>query len=280
VDTATRNHPDTDTPRATKLPTSTEDGVQHDHQQLLSLLAFEEGDTVLRSSDLSGGDTSIRSHGSRPIRSVLIVDQNQWILDLFVRSVQTMLNGDGNADSCNTAVVECAPNVPVAMSIIKNAIASRRRDPPFDLIIAEQQIPTPPTQKLQQPFTNSDSVIDDETGGESDTTISKDPTNIALLAGAELLFHNLAPEYRDQMLLISVAPSPFSKSSHQNANISELNANSAVSASTNTVTTLSDLVWSKPPPRMDNNLNRLLIRTLQHKREHGAGRTNSSQRHP
>ena len=161
-----------------------------------------------------------------------------------------MFNGD-NKHCSSPVVVECAPNVPVAMAIM----ASRQQQPPFDLIIAEQLPSLPPAPQL----TTTCSTIDGF-GNVDSTTVSNS------LTGADLLFHHLPAEYRDQMLLISVAPSPFSMSLNQNV-AQDNNTSPPYVARTNTVTSLSDLVWNKPPPRMDNNLRTQLIRTLQMKRD-------------
>ena len=127
-------------------------------------------------------------------------------------------------------------------------IASQQRQPPFDLIIAEQL----PPQQLPQTHTNDGS-------NSGDVTVTSN-TNTSMISGGALLFHNLPQEHRDQMLLISVAPS---SCSNNKAPISK----STISTTNAVTTTLSDFVWSKPPPRMDNNLRIHLIRTLQTKRE-------------
>ena len=263
--------------------TSSDDGSQQDHQQLLSLLAFENGETILRTSDQSSSATNCTSTGNSPtgsidtIRSVLIVDHNRWILDLFVRSVRAMFNGDSK-DGCGSdaVVVECAPNATVAIAIINDTIASRRREPPFDLIIAEQ-LP-PPNQTVQQQQSTKADVANHGIG-DGDSAALSYPTNTLLLSGAELLFQSLTPEYRQQILLIGVAPSSCAKSSSNQSAASASTPTPNNASVTNTVTSLSDLLWSKPPPRMDHNLCLQLNRTLQKKREQCMGGANGIQQH-
>ena len=239
-----------------KKPPASNGSVSHqDQQHLLSLLAFEDGDTILRTPNLSfQRDSRSKYQDSATIRSVLIVDHNRWILDLFVRSVQTMFNGDSK-DFNNHVVVECAPNVSVAMAIIE----SRERQPPFDLVIAEQFQP----QLLSQAEVSTTTCHTNDGSGGGAAVVPN--TSTSTPSGADLLFHNLPQEHRDQMLLISVAPSPFSMSSNRNKN--EVNESTVARVATNTVSPLSDLVWNKPPPRMDNTLRIQLIHKLQKKRE-------------
>ena len=208
---------------------------------LLSLLAFEED---LMKEDLITMDTKVKSVGddSMLIRHILIVDHNPWILDLFTRSMRTMFDCVEYKKLVKSNIdIQCASTVSGALSIIQQA--KQIRHPPFDLIIAEQQ-----------PFIRQDQHenLASDTNASLDvltvnTPTSSDIVSSDMLSGSELLFRHVSE--KEKILLVSVSSSRFA-------------SGGSVDKKGN-----ADLVWGKPPPRMDAALRTQLLRALQMKRQ-------------
>jgi hypothetical protein len=216
-------------------------------QHLVSLLAFE-GDSTIHPNINNG--KNINAVDATVIRHILIVDHNPWILDLFARSVRTMFDCaiDNQKQRRQANIdIQCASTVQVALSHIQQT--SQHRQPPFDLIIAEQQ-PFVQQQEQEEKSTleNNSSINEDSVHGGSDCKSSSlEETSKAIvksncMSGADCLFQNIID--RDQILLVCVS-----------SNRSSCGSNTA------------DLVWGKPPPRMDSVLRTQLIRALQRKRQ-------------
>jgi hypothetical protein len=219
-------------------------------QLLLSLLAFDSEDDVI-CEDLIPSDTTTKANDtdSPLIRHILIVDRNPWILDLFVRSMRAMFDCAEYKKLVKSNIdIQCATTVPVALSIIQQA--KQVRHPPFDLIVAEQQ----PFAQVEQPGSASSDTNEnpDNLNWPSLPEASSGVMSSESLSGSELLFRHVSE--KEEILLVSVS--------------------SSRSASGGSVDTKSnaDIVWSKPPPRMDTALRTQLLRALKIKRQHQLGK--------
>jgi hypothetical protein len=210
------------------------DDVLKHQQHLLSLLAFED--------NCADTKTTSQKNEMDTIRRILIVDHNPLLLDLFVRSVRTMfvLQLDRNNKKNSPIDIQRASTAEAAMSIIQKRTLQQKEhsttEPPFDLIIAEQASQLP------------NQVLSETIGSGPPAATAALPENS--LFGSEFLFQNLEKDYRDQILLVSVVSS----------------TNQVKQSRNNSSTTIADMIWSKPPPRMDTHLRTQLIRALQNKR--------------
>lgn len=213
---------------------------------LTTLVAFDTADDEQCEFGASDATSNVRNGSSLEtiIRRVLIVDSNPKILDLMNRSLHTMFH----RATARNIDIRCAPTPEAALQLIQisksqqnfsTGAENREDQPPFDVIICEELHPSMASQEKA-----SNGTI---------AAINNQSTNASFASSASpyqsiRAFFSTVPS-KDKILLVAV-----SKGDIQPSTMLRCKAAGA------------DLVWGKPPPRMDSILRRELEHALRSKR--------------